>query len=141
MRPRMAYNRGGWTRFLRNGDMISYTIYKTLHILGAFMVFLAIGGVALHGMNGGTRETHTRRGWTGAWHGVGLLLVLVAGFGMVARQGLGMAGWVYGKLVVWVLLGALLFVIARHPSRGRALWTTAAVLGLAAVYLALYKPF
>ena len=121
--------------------MISYTVYKTLHLLGLMMVFLALGGAALHAMNGGTRETNQRRGWTAAWHGTGLFLLLLGGFGMLARLGLGLTGWVWGKLVVWVLLGAALVLALRRPRLGRTVWLGSAVLGLLAVYLALYKPF
>lgn len=121
--------------------MIPYEVYKTLHLLGLIMVFLSLGGVTLHAMNGGTRETNRGRGWSAAWHGLGLLFLLVGGFGMLARLGLSVAGWVWGKLVIWVLLGGAISLAARRPTLGRTVWIGSAVLGLAATYLALYKPF
>ena len=40
-------------------------------------------------------------------HGISLLAVLVGGFGLIVKTGMSGSwpGWIYGKLLVWVLLG------------------------------------
>ena len=123
--------------------MISYELYKLVHIVAALVLFMSLGGVAMHAMNGGTRANNPSRGFAAAWHGIGLVFLLIAGFGMLARLGMtgGFDGWVWGKIAIWIVLAGLLFLLGRRPDAGRALWLVAAALGTTAVYLAIYKPF
>ena len=58
-----------------------------LHILGIAMLFIAIGGVSVHAANGGDRKQSATRSIVGSVHGIGALLILVGGFGMLARIG------------------------------------------------------
>ncbi|MFQ5746329.1 MAG: hypothetical protein ACE5HF_03810 [Gemmatimonadota bacterium] len=124
--------------------MLPASAYKILHLFGILFVFASLGGLSLHALNGGTRATNASRRLVAWSYGGGLLLILVTGFGQLARLGLmegGVPGWAWGKLVVWLALGGLLSVPYRHPERARLLWFGAPVLGAAAAYLALYKPF
>ncbi len=68
---------------------MSYEFYQTLHVLGLFLLFSSLGAAALHAMNGGTKESNPSRKWVAITHGVGLLFVLVAGFGLLAKSGRG----------------------------------------------------
>lgn len=102
-----------------------YQFYNLLHILGIILVFMAFGGWALHGINGGTRESNKGRALLAATHGVGLLMILVAGFGMLARVhpfALGLPGWLHPKLLVWVLFGAAPMLLIRKPQWAKAMW-------------------
>ena len=75
-------------------------------------------------------------------HGVGMLMVLVAGFGLLAKLGTSQGtGWVIGKLVLWLSLGAVIVVLNRRPQWARSMWYLIPILGGLAVYLAVYKPF
>lgn len=123
--------------------MISYSVYKLLHILGVLVLFLALGGVTLHAVNGGGRDTATRRRLALATHGIGLFIILLGGFGMLARLGIntGFPGWIWGKLAIWVLLGGLVMLPYRVPALARPLWLIVPLLGTIAAYFALYKPF
>jgi hypothetical protein len=120
-----------------------YEVYKVLHVFGVVLLFTALGGVTLHAMNGGTKESNTSRAVSSASHGVALLLILVAGFGMLAKLGLTAAipGYVWAKLVVWLLLGAAIAIVPRQPSLAKALWWVFPLLGGAAAWLAIAKPF
>lgn len=122
--------------------MISVLVYKNIHLLGVFMLLVALGGLILHQINGGARE-HAWRRPVAITHGVGLLLALVGGFGALARLGLfwPMPGWVIGKIVIWLVFGALVVVIVRCPSLAKSLWWVTIVLAGLAGYLALNKPF
>lgn len=123
---------------------MSYAFYNVLHLLGIFLVLLSLGGIATHVLNGGTRDFAARK-WIASVHGLGLLIIFVAGFGLMAR--LGMVGqgmwpaWVFIKLTVWVILGAMPVLIYRVP-RLAALWglLTFVLAGLSA-WTAIYKPF
>ena len=62
---------------------MSLNIVKTIHLLGVAMMMMSLGGLALHSMNGGTKENNPSRKLAAAIHGTGLLLVLGAGLHMI----------------------------------------------------------
>ena len=121
--------------------MISFELYKNIHLLGVFMVLVALGGATLYGM--------VSRGKELAWqkvvsmtHGIGLVLVVVAGFGMLARLGISWPWpmWIWGKVVIWVLLGALIAPARRSSGMAHGLWWIVILLAAVAGYLAINKP-
>lgn len=116
-------------------------VYLIAHVVGIAMVFMALGGAALHALNGGTREDNGSRGILAAFHGAGLAILLVSGFGMLAKLNLDFSGWVGGKLVIWLLLGAALSMLLRRPDKARILWWALPVLGGLAAWLGITKPF
>jgi hypothetical protein len=122
---------------------MSYNFYKILHIAAVLGVFASLGAVAFHALNGGNRLGSTGRRLVAALHGGGLLLVLVAGFGLLARLDLATAwpGWVWAKLGVWLVAGALVSVPYRKPALARPVLVALPLLGLAAAWLAIAKPF
>lgn len=125
--------------------MFPRDFYEILHIIGIAMLFLAIGGVAVHAANGGTKATSSTRKLTGSVHGFGALLVLVGGFGMLARMGFqhgaAFPGWLIGKLLIWLVLSAITLVPYRRPELARPFLVLLPLLAGTAAYLALYKPF
>ena len=76
-------------------------------------------------------------------HGVGILFVLVSGFGLLARLGLtqNIPGWVFGKLTIWVILGAAVALVKRKGHIGWPIFLLLIALFAAAAYLAVVKPF
>lgn len=123
--------------------MISYSIYKIVHLLGVMMVFLSLGGVIMHAINGGGRE-HSWRKPVAITHGIGLLLALVGGFGLLARLGVmhgTLPGWIIAKLGIWLVFAILVGVVIRKKSWAKPIWIIALLLGGAAAYLAGSKPF
>jgi hypothetical protein len=123
--------------------MIDYGIYRMVHIFGILLLFLALGGLALHAANGGTKATNRARGLVAATHGIALFIILLGGFGMLARIGIahtGFPGWVWAKFGIWVVMGALFVLPYRFPTLARPLWLIVPFLGITAAYLAFYKP-
>ena len=123
--------------------MISYGVYKVMHLVGVLMVFMALGGLATNAINGGGKK-HRWRKPIAITHGVGLLISLVGGFGLLARLGIvhgTLPGWVIAKLVIWILFGALIAVIPRKPALAKPLWLIIIILGATAAYIAGSKPF
>jgi len=124
--------------------MISYQVYKVLHLTSIFMIVLALGGMAVAALNGGVKNHPFRKqlAWT---HGIGMVLALVAGFGLLARLGLqhnqGLPGWILAKLVIWFIIGGLPALFIRQPRLSKPLWLGIITLTLAATYIAGYKPF
>ena len=70
--------------------------------------------------------------------GIASLLVLVSGFGMVAKlYGNHISGWMVVKLVCWLVFSALAGIAYRKPELRRTL----AVIGFSALLLALVMVF
>lgn len=120
---------------------MSYDFYKIMHYLGIFLTLSALGGQFVQALNGGDAKQAPARRWIGMFHGIGLLLVLVAGFGMLAKAQLPIQGWTITKLLIWVLLGGVGAVAARKRSAAGLLWVLTIVLAVSAAYLARFKPF
>ncbi len=123
--------------------MISYSVYKVIHLLGVLMVFLALGGVTMHAINGGGRD-HSWRKAVAVTHGFGLLLALVGGFGLLARLGVmhgSLPGWVLAKLGIWLVFAVLVGIVIRRKTWAKTLWVVTLLLGGVAAYLAGSKPF
>ena len=62
--------------------MIPFPVYKNIHFIGIFMILMALGGLLLHRITGGTQRHAWRKpvAWT---HGVGMLLILLGTTGLV----------------------------------------------------------
>jgi len=120
---------------------MSYLAYKLLHLLGVVLLFAALGALVVRQL-GATPPSPKDRGGrlAGITHGVALLVILVSGFGALAKLGLGLPGWAWWKLAVWLALGASLVAIRRLPSAAPWLWWLLPFLGGVAAWLALYKP-
>ncbi len=118
---------------------MSLLTYKVLHILGISLILVALGGAALRALGGGIDGS--ARKLAGITHGVGLLIVLVSGFGLLARLDLGFPLWVWLKLTIWIVAGVLLVLIRRMPQHATIFWFAIPILTGFAAYLALYKPF
>jgi hypothetical protein len=112
--------------------------------IGIVLVMAALGGLALHGFNGGTRASNGAHRLMASFHGAGLLLVLVGGFGMLARlgftHGANFPGRLWVKLAIWLALGAGLMLPYRRPALAEPLLLLPPVLGGLAAYMAIYKP-
>jgi hypothetical protein len=122
---------------------MSYETYKLIHYTGIFLAITALAGLAFVSAAAQTIADHPWRKFAVIAHGVGLFLVLLGGFGMLARLGLtsGLPGWATGKLVIWVALGGALALAKRAPRLALPLWLGTVVVSLGAAYLALTKPF
>ncbi|MCZ6506806.1 MAG: hypothetical protein O7A98_01520 [Acidobacteria bacterium] len=120
---------------------MSLMAYKVLHIFSVILTFTVVGGLALHVANGGNKESNRQSKLTGILHGVGLLLILVSGFGALARLGAGFPGWVWAKIAIWLTLGAAAALVRSSPALSRALLLLLPLLGGVAAWLAFYKPF
>lgn len=122
--------------------MLSYQIYKLIHLFGIFSTLVALAAICLHVIRGGTIGDNPLRRQLSALHGAGLFLALLGGFGMLARLGLSpSSGWVIAKLVIWLFFGASLTLIYRRAGSARPMLFLLPVIAILAGYFALYKPF
>ena len=119
---------------------MSYEVYKVLHVAAIMAMFASLGGLAVIGSLADANP-QLRKLFSIA-HGVSLLIVLVAGFGLLARLGVsgGFPGWVYLKLAIWLVLGGSLVALKRLHRSEMVLWALPAI-GALAAGIAIYKPF
>jgi cytochrome bd-type quinol oxidase subunit 2 len=124
--------------------MISYEAYKLIHIFGVLFLIFSLGGLWLQATDDRVRVSDRVRKVLGMVHGAALLIILIAGFGLLARlgitQGFAWPWWVWGKIGIWILLGATAIVMRRTTALARSWWLVVPILGAAATYLAIYKP-
>ncbi len=121
---------------------MSYEFYKIFHIIGLLVTVFGLFGMAVVSWNQSTLRPQLKKTFMMS-HGVGLFLLIVAGFGMAAKLGLmkNLPHWIYGKLVIWVLVGGLVALIKRKPEKS-ALWIILTfALVISAAILAIEKPF
>lgn len=116
-----------------------YQFYQIIHLVGVFMVFLAYGGLIVRSATGSDNKGLRRLG--GITSGIGLLLILVGGFGLLARLNYGWPGWVLVKVAIWVVLGGMIVLINRKPELSQIYWWSTVVLGLVALLMVVLKPF
>lgn len=126
---------------------MSYTLYKVIHYLGLFVLVAALSAglarLSTPGVSGETPDPWARR--LGAAHGIALFLVLLGGFGMLARlgvtEGLSLPGWIWAKMTIWAVLGGLLALGRRRREWGPAILAGVPLLAALAGIIALTKPF
>lgn len=109
---------------------MTYEFYKILHIAGLCALFLGLGG-----MLAGQRKSF------GMLHGLGLVLMLVSGFGMQAKASLKFDGWVIAMIGAWVVLAVMPVVAKRQVLPTPVVALLSLALGAATGWLAFYKPF
>ncbi len=123
--------------------MERYAIYRLLHLGGMFAMFMGLGGIAVHVANGGTKASNTARKLLASVHGTALFVILLGGFGMLARLKLvqgGLPGWIYLKLAIWVALGMMGLLMYRAPKVARWMLVLLPLLGVTAAWIAVNKP-
>jgi hypothetical protein len=124
---------------------MSYVAYKLIHIFGLFALFVALAGMAAHAAAGHEKSENSSYRTLLILHGVGALVALTGGFGLLARVG-GVPGelfpgWIWAKLVLWLVLGGLIALPYRSRALAKSLLVALPFLGLLGAYLANYKPF
>lgn len=116
--------------------------YRVIHILSVMLLFTALGGLLLASRAGVT--TGVSRKLAGMTHGLAMILLLVTGFGALAKIGLSNPGiwppWLWLKFLIWLVFGGIIVLIRRAPRSTAVLWWVLPLLGALAAYLAIYKP-
>ena len=119
---------------------MSPQFYNVLHVTGILMLFLGYGALLARSMAGSDDSKVKKLG--SITSGIGLLLILVAGFGLIAKAyGNQFETWMILKIVIWVALGGLIALINRKPALAGLLWWVLIALGACAAILVYFKPF
>ena len=81
-----------------------YTTYQIIHLVGLAALAIGTGGMMANGNN---------RKLFAIWQGVGLLVILVAGFGMLAKGKLGLPHFAIVKLILWVVVAVMPMILRK----------------------------
>lgn len=114
-------------------DMEAHT-YQLFHVVAALVVFVGIGGLL-------AAEPGKAPKFYAALHGIGLLVMLVAGIGFAHKSGLGWPNWMIAKIGCWLLVGAVPALVKRGVLTRLLGLLLALGIGGVAVWLAQAKPF
>ena len=124
--------------------MLPYSFYKIVHIFGIALTLVALGGMTVHALNGGLKVENAARKLLIAMHGTGVCLILLGGFGLLARigfaHGSGFPLWLWVKLGLWTTFAIVAAIPYRKPNAGRTLLVALPTLAAAAAAMAVYKP-
>lgn len=108
--------------------------YKVAHLLGLLLLSLGLGALL-----SGPKDAKPKIGM--AMHGIGLLLLLVAGFGALAKLNIEItASWVLCKLLIWCVFGAMPFFMNKPFFPRLLAWVLVVALAGSAAYLGVIKP-
>jgi hypothetical protein len=83
---------------------MDYTTYKIIHLIGIAALAIGIGGM----MAGGNQ-----RKMFSILQGVALLVMLVSGFGLLAKLHLGFPHFAMVKTGLWLLIGVMPVILRR----------------------------
>lgn len=121
---------------------MSYEFYKLIHLIGIVLLFSGLTGLLIVKMSQGQLAGQTKK-LIFISHGTGLLLILISGFGLLARLSMfsNLPHWVYGKLLIWLMLGGAIAYLKRKGELGWPLFITLIGIFSVAGYFALFKPF
>lgn len=116
--------------------MLSYDIYKLLHITMIILFFSSVGAAFL----GEEKSKHIK-----ILTGVSSFFIFVAGMGLMARLGVkhneGWPAWAYAKLGIWVFVSAAAPILSKRVKKSYPIFYGLVGLGVLAAYIAINKPF
>jgi hypothetical protein len=114
---------------------MSPQFYHILHIVGVMLLFTSIGGMLATSQPGAPA-----RRLVGILHGVALLILLVAGFGWLAKAGGVYPAWVWIKVALWAVLGMLPALVKRKRLPAGLGVALGLLIGVIAAYIGYFKP-
>lgn len=120
--------------------MIEYATYRVIHLAGIFFLLFSLSSLIILSQN------KIARGKTlfSAIHGISLFIIILGGFGLLARLGIVHGAdwpvWVWVKLIIWLIMGISVYFIKKYPDYSNYFWVLIPVLAIIAAYLAVNKP-
>ena len=111
---------------------MSLAFYHLAHLVGLIAVFIGFGCLM-----GNVKSRSAMK-----WHGIGLIISLISGFGMLAKLQIfaSMPSWVLVKIALWLVLGFLPVLARRGKLSPERTVVLAAILGLVLGGLGYLKP-
>ena len=120
--------------------MLSFDVYKIVHFFGMFSLFFAYGGLLMFHHMGGPKTAPARKK-VAILHGIALFLILLGGFGMLARLEMHFPFplWIWIKLAVWLAMGGLVVVARKKADKIWPVYFLVVITGLIAAISAVVQ--
>lgn len=120
---------------------MTYEFYKVLHFVGFFLLLSGLMGVFFTVWSGASLQGKVKS-VSFALHGLGLLFILVSGFGLLAKLGYmqQMPTWVYFKIAIWMFFALAISILKRKGQMGMPLYVLLLLVYAFAAFLGVYKP-
>ena len=116
-----------------------FAAYKVVHYLGIFILVTALSATLARSAKEGLNSDPWRKR-LGMIHGIALFLILLGGFGMLARLDVGFPGWIMAKVGIWLVFAGLIAVRKSTDWSARTLVLVPLLAALAG-WIAFVKPF
>lgn len=114
---------------------MDHTIYKVIHLAAIISLFGALGASIYAPSNKNGKLA-------GILHGVSLVLILVSGFGLIARiWGNEWHWWMFAKMAIWFLLGGSYALAKKRILAENTAFAFILILGILAVILGNFPYF
>ncbi|MCE0499457.1 MAG: hypothetical protein LV481_16065 [Methylacidiphilales bacterium] len=123
---------------------MDYLSIKLFHLVGVMFLFLGLGGMVFTSHAGVDPAKKPILRIAILLPVIGLVLILVSGLAMLHSLGLlhgDPPGWAKSKFLIFLLFGGSIALVDRLSRSIGILITGWILLGIAAAYLALHKPF
>lgn len=121
--------------------MLSLEIYKILHI-GSLVATLGAQAAMIGAISGGNLKKDGAIKFFSAVHGIGMVLLLISGFGMLARLNYtSWPLWFYFKIALYLVVGGLMALIFRQGKLKYLLFMFIITFASIGAYLGIMKPF
>lgn len=121
---------------------MTFETFKILHLAGFIFLFFGLGGL-LSAAYSGVSLSKAARILNLSLHGLGILLIIVSGFGMLRASG--HSGppptWITSKLLIWIYFAASVLIIKFRGKLGIPLTIAFMIAGIAATGLGVLKSF
>ena len=117
---------------------MSYEFYKILHFSGLILTLTSLSGYIFYLVQNKGNE---KRKFFSILHGIGLVVILVSGFGLAARLGYvqQLPNWIYIKLAIWLVLGGSIAIVKRQALNPLVTYSAIIILSILAAITAVTK--
>ena len=123
---------------------MSYLTYRLIHLGAVFGILSALSAASILRLSASDDSSRPHARTFKVVHAIAAFLILLGGFGMLARLGTaegGLPGWIVAKMGIWLAVAGAMWLQSRSRSGAKAVLVLVPVLALLAAVTALTKPF
>jgi len=105
------------------------------------MIVTSLSAMCVQAASGEIKQ-HPWRKLLFTFHGLGMFLSLLGGFGLMARLGLAHSSfplWIKLKLVIWASFGFFVYILIKRKNLNKTIWLLNLIFVMLAAFLAVNK--
>lgn len=117
---------------------MSLKVYTILHVISVIYLFTVFGAILALAKNYELPNFPNKKVFMSI-HGLALLALAVTGYGMYRYTGYPeLPAWMYGKIIIWLILGGLPILILKKKSLNTPMWVVTLLFGMLATYIGIH---